>query len=83
MFRLSILPSRLIRGWPKEDNAEVAFWEGLTVNGFNAAAAIAAVLAGHLLVDRHGRKPALLMGTLLFALGGAVTLGEKQSLGSL
>lgn len=46
--------------------------EGLTVNGFNLSAAVAAVLAGHLLVDRHGRRPALLMGTLLFAAGGAV-----------
>ena len=50
----------------------MAFWEGLTVNGFNIGAAVAAVLAGHLLVDRYGRHPALLVGSLLFAFGGGV-----------
>lgn len=59
-------------GWPEEDNAKVAFWEGFTVNGFNLGAAVAAVLAGHFLVDRHGRRPALKLGTLLFACGGGV-----------
>ena len=48
------------------------------MNGFNVGAAVAAVLAGHLLVDRHGRHPALLMGSLLFALGGGVQ-GSAQN----
>ena len=67
------MPSfRSMMGWPEEDNATVALWEGFTVNGFNLGAAISAVLAGHLLVDRHGRWPALLVGSLLFAAGGAL-----------
>ena len=42
------------------------------LQGFNAGAAISAVLAGHWLVDRHGRRPALKVGTMLFAAGGAL-----------
>merc|ERR1740129_2010461 len=60
-------------GWPKHgDDASAAFEKGLTVNGFNIGAAISAVLCGHLIVDRHGRKPALTLGSRLFALGGLV-----------
>ena len=69
---------REMMGWPDQESASVAFWEGLTVNGFNIGAAIAAVLAGHLLVDKHGRRPALLVGSLLFALGGGVQ-GSAQN----
>lgn len=69
---------REMMGWPATESASVAFWEGLTVNGFNLGAAVAAVLAGHLLVDRHGRHPALLMGSLLFALGGGLQ-GSAQN----
>ena len=63
-----------------EDNATVAFWEGLTVNGFNIAAAIAAVLAGHLLVDKHGRRPALFIGSLLFAAGGGLQTSAQNAI---
>lgn len=59
-------------GWPEEDDADVAFQKGLTVNGFNIGAAISAVLCGHLVVDKYGRKPALIAGSALFAIGGAV-----------
>ena len=70
---------RGMMGWPEEDDATVAFWEGLTVNGFNIAAAIAAVLAGHLLVDKHGRRPALFIGSLLFALGGGLQTSAQNA----
>jgi len=59
-------------GWPEIDKNSVAFQKGLTVNGFNIGAALSAVLCGHLLVDRYGRKPALIAGSLVFALGGLV-----------
>lgn len=75
------MPSfRSMMGWPEEDNAEVAFWEGFTVNGFNAGAAISAALAGHWLVDRHGRRPALKVGTMLFAVGGALQASSVNQL---
>lgn len=75
------MPSfRNMIGWPEEDNAEVAFWEGFTVNGFNLGAAVAAVLAGHLLVDRHGRRPALKLGTMLFACGGGLQASAMNQL---
>lgn len=63
---------RGMMGWPHKDDSMVAFMKGLTVNGFNIGAAIAAVLSGHFLVDRCGRKPALIVGSVLFALGGAM-----------
>jgi len=67
------MPSfRAMMGWPEEDDARTALHEGLTVNGFNAGAAVSAVLAGHLIVDKYGRKPALILGSLLFGLGGVV-----------
>merc|ERR1719491_510261 len=58
--------------WPETDDANAAFQKGLTVNGFNIGAAISAVLCGHFIVDRFGRKPALILGSLLFAMGGLV-----------
>jgi sugar porter (SP) family MFS transporter len=67
------MPSfRSMMGWPEVDNADVAFQKGLTVNGFNVGAALSAVLCGHLLVDRFGRKPALVWGSVLFAVGGII-----------
>lgn len=67
------MPSfRTMMGWPDSDDASVAFQKGLTVNGFNIGAAISAVLCGHLVVDRFGRKPALIAGSILFAIGGLV-----------
>jgi len=66
------MPSfRSMMGWPGADDYVVALDKAWTVNGFNAGAAIAAVLSGHLLVDRYGRKPALILGSALFAVGGA------------
>merc|ERR1719491_871325 len=59
-------------GWPEVDDGVVAVQKGLTVNGFNIGAAISAVLCGHLAVDRYGRKPALIAGSVLFAVGGLV-----------
>jgi sugar porter (SP) family MFS transporter len=67
------MPSfRAMMGWPDVDDSAVAFQKGLTVSGFNFGAAVSAVLCGHLLVDRHGRRPALIVGSWLFALGGVV-----------
>eukprot|EP00449_Zooxanthella_nutricula_P049172 CAMPEP_0198608812 /NCGR_PEP_ID=MMETSP1462-20131121/156083_1 /TAXON_ID=1333877 /ORGANISM="Brandtodinium nutriculum, Strain RCC3387" /LENGTH=375 /DNA_ID=CAMNT_0044340617 /DNA_START=97 /DNA_END=1222 /DNA_ORIENTATION=+ len=63
---------REMMGWPAEDNGAVAFQKGMTVNGFNIGAAVAAVGCGHFIVDRHGRRPALILGSLLFAAGGLV-----------
>lgn len=57
---------------PYSQTATVAFHEGMTVNGFNAAAAISALLFGTFLVDQKGRRPALIVGSALFALGGTV-----------
>jgi len=65
-------PFRDMMGWPPLDDEKVAFQKGLTVNGFNIGAAISAVLCGHLIVDRYGRKPALILGSVLFAVGGLV-----------
>merc|ERR1712232_1176964 len=59
-------------GWPSDMTGKVALVKGWTVNGFNIGAAVSAVLCGHLLVDRYGRKPALILGSALFAVGGAV-----------
>jgi len=56
-------------GWPVVDDEDVALQEGLAVNVFNAGAALSAVLCGHL-IDRFGRKPALVVGSWLFAVGG-------------
>ena len=63
-------------GWPpsSDPNAQtplVALQQGLTVNGFNAGAALSALLFGFL-VDSKGRRPALLLGSALFTLGGGV-----------
>jgi len=70
------MPSfRKMMGWPETDDANAAFEKGLTVNGFNIGAAISAILCGHLIVDRYGRKPALILGSMLFALGGFVQAG--------
>lgn len=67
------MPSfRQMMGWPAKDDADAAFQQGLTVNSFNFGAAISAVLCGHLVVDRYGRRPALIAGSLLFAIGGSV-----------
>lgn len=67
------MPSfRAMMGWPEHDDTTAAFEKGLTVNGFNIGAALSAVCCGHLIVDRHGRKPALILGSFLFALGGLV-----------
>eukprot|EP00449_Zooxanthella_nutricula_P030458 CAMPEP_0198495636 /NCGR_PEP_ID=MMETSP1462-20131121/5324_1 /TAXON_ID=1333877 /ORGANISM="Brandtodinium nutriculum, Strain RCC3387" /LENGTH=536 /DNA_ID=CAMNT_0044224427 /DNA_START=66 /DNA_END=1673 /DNA_ORIENTATION=+ len=74
------MPSfREMMGWPAVDDGSVAFQKGLTVNGFNIGAAIAAVCCGHLIVDRHGRKPALILGSLLFAAGGLVQSAAVSS----
>mmetsp|Transcript_68335 Transcript_68335/g.151357 ORF Transcript_68335/g.151357 Transcript_68335/m.151357 type:complete len:556 (+) Transcript_68335:99-1766(+) len=75
------MPSfRIMMGWPEVDDASVAFEKGATVNGFNIGAAISAVLAGHLIIDRHGRRPALILGSVLFALGGVVQTSAVSSL---
>jgi len=67
------MPSfRTMMGWPEVDDASVALQKGLTVNAFNIGAAISAMLCGYLVVDRYGRKPALVAGSLLFAAGGLV-----------
>lgn len=67
------MPSfRSMMGWPEIDDASVAFQKGLTVNAFNIGAAISAMLCGYLIVDRYGRKPALVVGSVLFAIGGLV-----------
>lgn len=67
------MPSfRAMMGWPDTMTGNVAFQMGLTVNGFNMGAAISAVVSGHFLVDRYGRKPALVVGSALFAIGGSV-----------
>jgi len=71
---------RTMMGWPAIDNETVALEKGLTVNGFNIGAAIAAVLAGHFVVDRYGRRPALIMGSGLFAMGGLVQTAAISSL---
>ena len=61
-------------GWPPSNSqtSTVALQEGLTVNGFNAGAALSALLFGHFLVDKKGRRPALQVGSILFAIGGAI-----------
>jgi len=71
---------REMMGWPAEDNPAVALDKGWTVNGFNIGAAIAAVTSGHLLVDRYGRKPAMILGSFLFAIGGGVQASAMNSL---
>jgi MFS family permease len=57
---------------PYSQTSTVALHEGMTVNGFNAAAAVSALLFGTFLVDQKGRRPALIIGSALFALGGTV-----------
>lgn len=61
-------------GWPADGSqtTTVALHQGLTVNGFNAGAALSALLFGHYLVDVRGRKPALAFGSVLFGVGGLV-----------
>lgn len=64
-------------GWPASSDphaqtAHVALQQGLTVNGFNGGAALSALLSGQMLVDRRGRRPALLLGTALFTIGGGI-----------
>eukprot|EP00418_Pyrodinium_bahamense_P008515 CAMPEP_0179116434 /NCGR_PEP_ID=MMETSP0796-20121207/54615_1 /TAXON_ID=73915 /ORGANISM="Pyrodinium bahamense, Strain pbaha01" /LENGTH=538 /DNA_ID=CAMNT_0020814719 /DNA_START=68 /DNA_END=1682 /DNA_ORIENTATION=+ len=74
------MPSfRDMMGWPEQDDTNAAFQKGLTVNGFNVGAAISAVLCGHLLVDRYGRRPALIVGSVLFALGGLVQTASTSA----
>ena len=63
-------------GWPPSDdpdaqNEHVALQQGLTVNGFNGGAALSALGFGQL-VDSKGRRPALRLGSALFAVGGAM-----------
>eukprot|EP00928_Gymnodinium_smaydae_P068865 TRINITY_DN5215_c0_g4_i1.p1 TRINITY_DN5215_c0_g4~~TRINITY_DN5215_c0_g4_i1.p1 ORF type:complete len:574 (+),score=85.04 TRINITY_DN5215_c0_g4_i1:47-1723(+) len=67
------MPSfRAMMAWPEVDDGWVAFQKGAVVNGFNIGAAISAVVCGHLLVDRYGRRPALIAGSGFFALGGLI-----------
>lgn len=58
--------------WPVRDDSASAFVESWIVSAFNLAAAISAVIAGHTLVDRYGRRPSMVLGSILFALGGAL-----------
>ena len=58
--------------WPSTQTSTVALHQGLTVNGFNAGAALSALLFGSHLVDVKGRRPALILGSALFSIGGAV-----------
>eukprot|EP00931_Biecheleriopsis_adriatica_P082884 TRINITY_DN5637_c0_g1_i1.p1 TRINITY_DN5637_c0_g1~~TRINITY_DN5637_c0_g1_i1.p1 ORF type:complete len:548 (+),score=101.95 TRINITY_DN5637_c0_g1_i1:55-1644(+) len=68
-----VMPSfRTMMGWPAEDDSQIALLKSLTVNGFNLGAFISAIASGHLLVDRYGRRPGLIIGSLLFAVGGLV-----------
>lgn len=64
---------------PNSQTSTVALHEGLTVNGFNAAAAISALLFGHFLVDVKGRRPALILGSGLFALGGFIQAASPNA----
>jgi MFS family permease len=64
---------------PNSQTATVAFHEGMTVNGFNAAAAISALLFGSFLVDKKGRRPALIIGSALFALGGTIQAASPDA----
>ena len=71
-------------GWPPSSaanaqSAKVAWQEGLTVNGFNGGAALSALLFGSFLVDRHGRLPALRLGSLLFGMGGAIQAASPNA----
>ena len=64
-------------GWPHSDDPDaqtalVALQQGLTVNGFNGGAALSALLFGYFLVDVKGRRPALWLGAVLFAIGGFI-----------
>lgn len=63
---------RAMMGWPEVDDASTAGAMALNTNMFNAGAAVAAVLSGPWLVDLFGRKPSLLIGSTLFAIGGLV-----------
>lgn len=70
-------PFRAHMGWPpsSEPDAQapiVALQQGLTVNGFNGGAAVSSLLFGHYLVDLKGRRPALLLGSILFTAGGCI-----------
>ena len=64
---------------PNSQTAIVAFHEGMTVNGFNAAAAISALLFGSFLVDKKGRRPALILGSALFSFGGLVQAASPDA----
>merc|ERR1719229_1730961 len=70
---------REVMGWPAVDDSRAALQKSWVLNGFNIGAAIAAVCCGHLIVDRHGRKPALILGSLLFAAGGLVQSAAVSS----
>eukprot|EP01052_Picozoa_sp_SAG31_P039399 SAG31_NODE_5458_length_2526_cov_1.195715_2_plen_555_part_00 len=64
---------------PNSQTAIVAFHEGMTVNGFNAAAALSALMFGSFLVDKKGRRPALILGSGLFAFGGLVQAASPNA----
>mgnify|MGYP002631337551 CR=1 FL=1 len=75
IFEMAAFRSHM--GWPPstDEHAQtslVALHQGLTVNGFNAGAALSALAFGTWLVDVKGRRPALLLGSALFAAGGAI-----------
>eukprot|EP00930_Biecheleria_cincta_P035311 TRINITY_DN24291_c0_g1_i1.p1 TRINITY_DN24291_c0_g1~~TRINITY_DN24291_c0_g1_i1.p1 ORF type:complete len:489 (-),score=73.27 TRINITY_DN24291_c0_g1_i1:465-1931(-) len=63
---------RHMMGWPVQDDSSSALSESWIVSAFNLAAALTAVIAGHALVDRYGRRPSMMLGSVLFALGGAL-----------
>eukprot|EP00931_Biecheleriopsis_adriatica_P030840 TRINITY_DN1812_c0_g1_i10.p1 TRINITY_DN1812_c0_g1~~TRINITY_DN1812_c0_g1_i10.p1 ORF type:complete len:536 (-),score=91.00 TRINITY_DN1812_c0_g1_i10:132-1529(-) len=70
---------RTTMGWPVDATMNMA----LTTNAFNVGAFLTAVSTGYLLSDRYGRKPALVVGSSLFAAGGALqafSFGEGQLL---
>ena len=74
-------------GWPASSDPQaqttrVALQQGLTVNGFNGGAALSALLSGQLIVDRRGRRPALLFGVAFFTVGGGIQ-AASQGVGGL
>lgn len=63
---------RHMMAWPVRDDAASALAESWIVSAFNLAAAVTAVIAGHTLVDKYGRRPSMMLGSILFALGGGL-----------
>lgn len=61
-------------GWGPvgEQDPDVALQSFMIVSASNTGAAFSAVLSGHYLNDRYGRKPSLLIGSAIVAVGGLV-----------